>query len=132
MNRIRLTLAFLLIASIVSLTSLHSAAQYTGNFSAQGESSSSALRREGTHVDIEGHFSISGERATFQAGDDSVQFRALENLALDRVLRMVRDAGSRKLHWNIEGSLTEFHGQNFLLVEHAVVISRDTDNSPTP
>ena len=132
MNCIRLTLAFLLIASIVSLASLHSAAQYTGNFSAQGESSSSALRREGTHVEIEGHFSVSGERATFQAGDDSVQFRTLENLALDRVMRMVRDAGSRQLTWSIQGSLTEFRGQNFLLVEHAVVTGRDLGDSSTP
>lgn len=132
MHRLRLSLALLLIASIVSLASLCSTAQNEGTSLTQGDSSSSTLRREGTHVEFGGHFNVSGERATFQADEESIQFRALENLALDRILRMVRDAGSRQLHWTIEGNLTEFHGQNFLLIEHAVVTARDLEYSPSP
>lgn len=76
--------------------------------------------REGTTLRLKGRFDLVGERATFYTEDGSASFRTLENLALQRVVGAVRDSTASRL-WNVEATVTEFQGANFLLIRRATV-----------
>ena len=76
--------------------------------------------REGTTLRLRGRFDLVGERATFYAEDGSASFKTLENLALQRVVGAVRDSTVSRL-WNVEATVTEFQGANFLLIRRATV-----------
>lgn len=79
--------------------------------------------REGTRLaDQIGHFKVSGDRVTFYSDQDKRRFTALENLALERVARTVTES-SDALQWSVSGVVTEFRGQNYLLVTRAIVKS---------
>jgi len=78
--------------------------------------------REGTKIDTIGFFKISGDRATFYVADEPMRLMSLENLALDRVMGVIGNAPARKMiYWHVRGTVTEYHGNNFLLVERAVM-----------
>lgn len=75
--------------------------------------------REGSQlVDEIGVFRTSGDRAYFETVDGKQRFTALENLNLERIMRMVNESTS-PLVWNVSGGVTEYHGGNFLLVSRA-------------
>jgi hypothetical protein len=77
--------------------------------------------REGTHVEkFAGHFKLTGDRVTFIADKGSQRFGGLENLALERVARTVKDSPA-KLQWVVSGVITEYRGTNYLLVTHAML-----------
>lgn len=76
--------------------------------------------REGTTLRLRGRFDLVGERATFYLEDGTASFRTLENLALQRVVSAVRDSTGSRL-WNIEATVTEYQGANFLLIRRATV-----------
>ncbi len=79
--------------------------------------------REGTQiVDQWGHFKTIGERWVFVGERDGVQWTALENRNLERVARSA--AGNpRRLRWKVTGTVTEYQGSNFLLIERAILKS---------
>ena len=76
--------------------------------------------REGTTLRLKGRFDLVGERATFYTEDGSASFKMLENLALQRVVGAVRDSTVSRL-WNVEATVTEFQGANFLMIRRATV-----------
>ena len=46
--------------------------------------------------------------------------KALENLALERVARAMQQ-GRGDVNWEVSGEITEFQGENFLLITRAVI-----------
>lgn len=99
-----------------------------GQRSSPGQQATQLERRyrEGTHlVDRIGRFKATGDRVTFYSKDDGRQFPALENLALERVARVISET-SDNLQWCISGQVTEFRGQNYLLVTRAIVKAEST------
>jgi hypothetical protein len=95
--------------------------------------------REGSKlVDVAGHFKTSGERVAFHAADGKSRFPCLENLNSERVARIVAESPPESLEWIVQGTLTEFRNENYLLVTQAVISSRavrgprPTVNRPVP
>lgn len=71
--------------------------------------------REGSTIDAVGIFRITGDRLTFYPNDSSNSYRALENLALERIAKAIGETrGDRE--WIVSGTVTEFRGGNYLLV----------------
>jgi hypothetical protein len=80
--------------------------------------------REGTKlVDIGGSFRITGDRVTFLSTDGKSRFACLENLNSERIARMVAES-PESLEWVIQGMVTEFRQENYLLVTQAVLRTR--------
>lgn len=77
--------------------------------------------REGTRIENQfGRFEVTGDRVTFYSASGSDSIRVLENLALERVTRELTGI-ARNRQWKITAIVTEFKGNNFLLLEHAVL-----------
>jgi len=86
--------------------------------------SKSVRLREGTEiVEQRGRFIVSGDRALFITADDHRRFTVLENLNLERIAKAVTEHPDR-LHWNISGMVTEYRGENYLLIKRATVRTR--------
>ena len=81
--------------------------------------------REGSKlVDVRGQFKISGDhRVAFHSVDDKMRFACLENLNSERVARIVGES-PETLDWSVQGTITEFRSENYLLVTQAVINSR--------
>ena len=80
--------------------------------------------REGVELrDETGQFEIAGERVRFRPTDRDIKLIVLENLALERVSRVLEETRSPPT-WSVSGRITEYHGSNFLLITRAVVKSR--------
>ena len=76
--------------------------------------------REGTSIkNIAGTFRVTGDRIAFCPEDGTDALPVVENLALERVWRMLEEMGNRP--WSVSGTLTEYRGGNYLLIERAVV-----------
>ncbi len=79
--------------------------------------------REGTRlVDESGQFQLNGQRMVFVASEGNRRFILLENLNLERIARVLGE-GDKQSVWRVSGSVTEYHGANYLLVERAVLFS---------
>lgn len=73
--------------------------------------------REGTTLpDLLGTFRVVGDRVQFIDRDGKRTFRCLENLMLQRVQQVIGDAQS-ETSWIVNGKVTEYRGENFLLIE---------------
>ncbi len=93
-----------------------------------------SVQREGTETGRwTGEFAEVGRRWVFRADGSQANFVVLENLTLQRVVTNMRhDAEDNR--WTIEGTLTEFDDNNYLLLrwsvraggEHAEVSSNAT------
>jgi hypothetical protein len=87
--------------------------------------------REGTKlIDVVGAFDFSGERAAFHPDGSRDSFRVLENLALERISRILSE-GRGPRQWTVSGLITEFRGTNYLLVQKAVIRTDDL-HRPAP
>ncbi len=85
--------------------------------------------REGSRVtDVLGHFRDSGEGWNFNFKDENRTIVALENLALERIARSV-DESPDQILWNLTGVLTEYRGQNYLLITRAVIKNQTFENN---
>ena len=83
--------------------------------------------REGTElVDQPGTFRMTGDRITFFTELGRGRFVVLENLALERVGRAIED-NPQPLQWLVTGTITEFRGDNLLLIHRAVLRNRRSD-----
>jgi hypothetical protein len=84
--------------------------------------------REGTIIEgAQGYFRVTGSRVTLFTSDESRRFVCLENLNLERVLQVIRD-NPTQLEWSVDGELTEYQGENFLLI-HRVLLSAPSEDS---
>jgi hypothetical protein len=80
--------------------------------------------REGSKlVDVVGQFQVSGDRAAFVPVDGKSRFPCLENLNSERVARIVGES-PEALDWIVQGTITEFKGENYLLITQAVIRAR--------
>lgn len=84
--------------------------------------------REGTDLkDAVGSFRLTGDRATFILADGSARFGGLENLTLERVVNVL--AGDpTPLEWIVSGHVTEYKGNNYLLITRAILKSKAADS----
>lgn len=77
--------------------------------------------REGTRVaDLVGSVRQTGQRYTFFVATDGRRFVLLENLMLERIVRSQANHPGT-VQWKVLGTVTEFQGQNYLLIEHALL-----------
>ncbi len=77
--------------------------------------------REGTELaDQVGHFEPAGQRLQFMTERGDIRLVCLENLNLERIARTVTGSPGR-VDWLVTGTVTEYRGVSFLLVERAVV-----------
>ncbi len=85
------------------------------------------ILREGTKIDDQvGEFQVAGDRTTFVTDDGKRSFVGLENLNLERVVRILSDK-PEQLQWSVSGTITEYHGQNFLTITRAVFKSKTSE-----
>lgn len=81
--------------------------------------------REGSKlVQQVGEFHQAGERISFYVDGSKDSLVVLENLALERISRDL-EQGTRK--WSVTGTITEFRGSNYLLIERALMKQRSGD-----
>ena len=79
--------------------------------------------REGTMlVNQVGYFRVSGNRVVFHRAEGRGRFVALENLNLDRVSNAIAENPTH-LEWNVSGTITEYRGANYLLIERAILMA---------
>lgn len=84
------------------------------------------LREGSTLSDQLGVFKVNGDRIDFVPAEQEHSLQVLENLALERVWKMLDEARGRQ--WRVNGSVTEYRGRNYLLIER-VVLSANLDGS---
>ncbi|ASV75020.1 hypothetical protein THTE_2418 [Thermogutta terrifontis] len=60
-----------------------------------------------------------GERYVFFSEDARYRLVVLENLALERLLR-VQNTYAGNVFWKVWGTVTEFRGQNYLLLKRSL------------
>jgi hypothetical protein len=77
--------------------------------------------REGTQLrDVPGRFRERGESLIF-IDDQNREINGLPNLNLERVLRMLKTVEEpESIAWTVSGMITEFEGENYLLISRAV------------
>ena len=78
--------------------------------------------REGVLVEEQlGTFQVAGDRITLKLPDQEQPIVILENLALERVWKVLDDTRGRQ--WVVSGRVTEYRGKNFLILHRAVLRS---------
>lgn len=86
--------------------------------------------REGTRIeDTEGSIREDNSRFIFTENQSGREFALLENLALERVARLVGWA-HQALPCRVTGKVTEYRGANFLLLQRAVIGAGGKGKSP--
>ncbi len=89
--------------------------------------------REGLKLEgVSGRIEPAGDRFAFVAENSSARYILLENLNLERIVKMA-DVYPVPIRWTISGVITEFEKQNFLFIETATFSSlfRKADDEPT-
>ncbi|NMC19883.1 MAG: hypothetical protein GYA33_05620 [Thermogutta sp.] len=77
--------------------------------------------REGTALrGLVGSIRPVGDRWTLFLSQRDERYILLENLALERILR-TNASFTEVPDWTVEGTVTEFRGQNYLLIEKALI-----------
>ena len=97
------------------------------NASLQSADEADKRLREGTtFVEQAGTFKAAGDRVLFRVDGRNDSLHVLENLALERIWNMLADTRGRQ--WSVSGTVTEYRGRNFLLIQRAVLcnITYDT------
>jgi len=89
----------------------------------QGYDKKVGLREGGEIVNQVGYFHATGNRLTFESADNKRGFIALENRNLERVAQAVAE-NAEQLEWIVSGTVSEYRGENFLLVNRAELKSR--------
>lgn len=80
--------------------------------------------REGTRLHhVQGVFSSIGDRLQFTTSDGKVQILVTENLLAERVMRSTQES-SDPLAWTVQGTMTEFKGNNFLTLNYATILAK--------
>jgi hypothetical protein len=104
----------------------------SGGNSSAGSSKPVERLREGTRLtDVLGTFqSIGNDNVSFALGGNGNKdsFRVLENLALQRI-NQVLDENRGPRQWIVSGLITEYRGNNYLLVTKAVIDLKEGDSA---
>jgi hypothetical protein len=79
--------------------------------------------REGETVELVGKMELAGDRAVFHPSAGGVQLRVLENLALERITRILNESRDDR-EWIVAGTITEYRGGNYILINKAVQRAR--------
>lgn len=74
-------------------------------------------------------FRALGNRTVMHSLEGNESYVCLENLNLERILKAIDDKPARGV-WKVDGTFTEFRGENFVLIQRAVV--SPTDYAPAP
>lgn len=69
-------------------------------------------------------FRQTGRRTTLYDVDGKERYLCLENLNLERILKAIEEQPARGI-WTIDGVFTEFQGENYVLIQRAVVTPTD-------
>lgn len=79
--------------------------------------------REGMLLtDVVGHFESPADGPVF-VDDAGRRLSGLENLNLQRIVRHLRAADTAtNIQWKVSGTVTEYEGRNFILIERAVYL----------
>ena len=112
--------ALALLGALGGISTAGDSGDETGVFTSAGESGVSRLREGAILTDQPGTFQLVGKRMVFAFDGEARQLGTLENLALDRVVRLVREAAVPQT-WLVSGTVTEYQGNNFLLIDRAVI-----------
>jgi hypothetical protein len=95
---------------------------------ADGHGAAAPRLREGELLENQvGTFELAGERVQFTLGGQRRVLPVLENLALERVARMLEQHVDSP--WLVTGVVTEYRGRNYLLLQRAVVRAADSDSA---
>ncbi|HEX5443673.1 MAG TPA: hypothetical protein VFW87_07585 [Pirellulales bacterium] len=108
--------------ALVAVAGVSLAAQSTAQRGKSADSAEGAtkvmLHREGTKIkDEPGRFALVGNRINFVTAA-GLQYVCLENLNLERVARIMGSTPD-SVAWVISGSVTEYQGSNYLLIERS-------------
>ena len=83
--------------------------------------------REGQLIkDEKAKFKLNGIRFMLHRSDDHRPLTVLENLALERVAEYISKSGANAT-WLVEGTITEYRGENYILLTRAHVNSLDDE-----
>jgi hypothetical protein len=96
---------------------------YNSGEKLQGNGKIVGLREGGEIVNQAGYFRATGNRLAFESADNKGSFIALENHNLERVAKAVGE-NAKQLEWIVSGTISEYRGENFLLVNRADLKSR--------
>ena len=120
--------ARLAIAPVVGMVAIAAAAVVQGKLQAQAEEAEQrrpVLLREGETIrGTLGRMEAEEGRYVFALLDGQHRFPILENLALERVQRAL-DESVTPLVWSVTGTLTEYNGRNYLLLQSAILARRE-------
>lgn len=94
----------------------------SGSLDDEAVLSGTRIREGGRVQKQEGSFHLLGDRVLFRPGLASDSLPVLENLALERVMTAIEK--SPDLNWSVSGTITEFRGRNYLLLDRAVIRAR--------
>lgn len=109
----------LLVASVANIAANRGILSDSSSWAEEGNAATLAgiSVREGSVLpDLMGTFRIAGDRVQFIDHDGNRTFRCLENLMLQRVHQVIGDEPN-ETSWIVNGRVTEYRGENFLLVE---------------
>lgn len=85
------------------------------------ERASGQRLREGSKLHhAEGRFEFAGDRISFQITATKESFRVLENLALERISKVLGEDREPQV-WIISGTVTEYRGSNYLLITKSIL-----------
>ena len=60
------------------------------------------------------------QRVLIFSEDESERFFCLENLNLERVMKVVLENPAQQI-WNVDGTYTEYQGENYVLIQRVVL-----------
>lgn len=82
--------------------------------------------REGAEVlDTLGGFEWAGDRLNFVAENGQVETKVLENRMMERVVQTL-ETSTGDLQWSVSGRITEYRGNNYLLLTHVILKGKRT------
>ncbi len=88
------------------------------------------LREGSVLTDHLGTFKVSGDRVVFLPERQQDSLLVLENLALERVWKMLDESRGRQ--WSVTGVITEYRGRNYFLIERVVLKARPAAAAASP
>jgi hypothetical protein len=123
-------LRMLFCGSILAAVLAHASGYHVALFASPGPNPTSdkpaeapSRLREGEAIDTIGKLELSGDRATFYPQGSQASLRVLENLALERITRVLSETRDERL-WVVSGTVTEYRGGNYILIHKAVQQAR--------
>jgi hypothetical protein len=90
------------------------------DFASRGGTEGRRIREGTVLTDQPGTFQLVGKRLVFAIHSDGRQLGALENLTLERVVRLMQQTAVPQT-WLVSGTVTEYQGTNYLLIDRAVL-----------